>query len=164
MGFRRSSRSISRAVLLCGLAWCSTGLSQAQPAPARVAVVVNSSVAVDSVEFQELKSILLGERGFWEAGQRITIVMYKDEVWEREQVLKSMLGMTYGRYKFHWLAKINRDKALAAPIPAPSSEAALQMVQQIPGAVAFVDADSVTGDLKVLLIDGLPPGDDGYPL
>jgi hypothetical protein len=41
---------------------------------------------------------------------------------------------------------------------------AAELVAQVPGAVAFVDASQVPKGLKVLKINGLSPGQAGYPL
>ena len=41
---------------------------------------------------------------------------------------------------------------------------ATELVAQIPGAVAFVDASQVPAGLKVIKINGHLPGEPGYPL
>jgi len=41
---------------------------------------------------------------------------------------------------------------------------AVTLVNSIPGAVAFIDASQLPKDLKVVRIDGLRPGEKGYPL
>jgi hypothetical protein len=41
---------------------------------------------------------------------------------------------------------------------------ATELVNAIPGSVAFVDASQVPKGLKILKIDGKLPGEKGYPL
>ena len=64
----------------------------------------------------------------------------------------------------HWIAKVFRDEAAAGPHVVYSTEMAAELAAAIPGAVAFVTADSVPKGLKVLKINGRLPGDEDYPL
>jgi len=45
-----------------------------------------------------------------------------------------------------------------------STGMALDLVMAIPGSISFSPADMVTDEVKIVRIDGLLPGDAGYPL
>jgi hypothetical protein len=45
-----------------------------------------------------------------------------------------------------------------------SNDMALELVIAIPGSISFIKADQVSGDVRLLRVDGKLPDDDGYPL
>jgi len=60
--------------------------------------------------------------------------------------------------------KVFRAETLAAPKMVSSTQAAGDLVRQIPGAIAVVDAAQVPAGVKVLRVDGRSAGHPGYPL
>jgi len=41
---------------------------------------------------------------------------------------------------------------------------ATELVSAIPGAVSFIEADKIPAGFKVVKVDGIRPGEKGYPL
>ncbi len=129
-----------------------------------VAVVVHPDVAVDNLSTSELRRLVLGDRGFWPGSLRITLLIRAPVAHERDIVVKQICEMTEAQFRQHWIAKVFRADMAAAPKIVYSSEMAVDLVNRIPGAIAFVDAAQVAKGAHVVKIDGRLPGDKGYTL
>jgi len=129
-----------------------------------VGIVVNASVPVTNVSFNELRRIFLGERQFWSSNLRVTLLMRAPAAREREVLLKDVYEMSEAQVRQHWIGKVFRAEAPSAPQMFYSDEEILQAVAAIPGSIAAVDTTRVPKGLKVLRIDGHLPGEAGYRL
>jgi ABC-type phosphate transport system substrate-binding protein len=137
----------------------------ANPAPAAdIAVVANKDVPVDNLTFAELRKILLGDRQFWSSSIRVTLLIHAPVARERDVVLKNVLEMSEAQFRQYWIGKVFRAESSVAPKTVDTNERAAALVTNIPGAVAFMDAEQVPRDAKVLKVDSLLPGQKGYPL
>jgi hypothetical protein len=83
---------------------------------------------------------------------------------ERDVVLKIIYQMSEAQFKQYWIAKIFRAEAASAPKIVYSNDKATELVNALPGAIAFVDARDVRPGTKVVRVDGHLPGESGYPL
>ena len=148
----------------------SLGLAIAGPLPLaaqgarEVAVVVHPNVPIDALSLGDLRRIVLGDREFWPGSLRVTLLIRAPIAHERDVVLKNVCQMTEAQFRQHWIAKVFRAEAAVAPKIAYSSEMVVDMVNQVPGAIAFVDAAQAGKGLKVVRIDGRLPGEKGYLL
>lgn len=131
---------------------------------ADVAVVVNPKVPVDNLSLSEVRKVLLGERQFWNSSLRVTILMRAPVAREREVVLKKIYQMNESQFRQYWIGKVFRAEAAAGPKIVYSNDTAIDLVQNLPGSIAFVEADQIPRGLKVLKVDGHLPGEKGYPL
>ena len=129
-----------------------------------VAVVVRPDLPVDSLSFQEVRELLLGDRQFWTPGVRVSLLMRAPVARERDVILKTVYRMSEAEFRRYWIEKVFRAEVQSGPKIVYSNESATELVAAIPGAVAFVDAAQVPKGLKVLRIDGRLPGEKGYPL
>lgn len=129
-----------------------------------VAVVVRPELPIDNLSFAEMRQLLMGERQFWSPGLRVTLLMRAPVAHERELILKTVYRMSEAEFRRYWIEKVFRAEAPTSPRIVYSNESASELVAAIPGAVAFVDAAQVPKGLKILRINGLLPGDRGYPL
>jgi|KBSSwiStaDraftv2_1062776.scaffolds.fasta_scaffold205051_2 hypothetical protein len=129
-----------------------------------VAVVVHPSIPIDNLSLGELRRLVLGDRGFWPASVRVSLMLRAPVAHERDVILRVVCQMTEAQFRQHWIAKVFRADAAVAPKIVYSSEMSVDMAAQIPGAITFVDASRVGKNSKVLKIDGLLPGDKGYVL
>jgi ABC-type phosphate transport system substrate-binding protein len=154
------------ALLLVGLAVLAmprTVLPQAART-ADVAVVVNPSTPVEELSFAEMRRIFRGERQYWTKDVPVVLLVRAPVALEREVVLKTIYQMTESEFKQYWIAKIFRAEATSAPKLVYSNDSTNQLVSAIPGAIAFMQARDVRPGLKVLRIDKVLPGEQGYPL
>ena len=133
-------------------------------APSDVAVVVHADVAVDNLSVGELRRVVLGDREFWPAGLRITLLIRAPIAHERDVVLKNLCQMTEAQFRQHWIGKVFRADTALAPKIVYSTEMAVDMVNRFPGAITFIDASLAGKGLKVVKIDGRAPGEKGYAL
>jgi hypothetical protein len=129
-----------------------------------VAIVVRPDVPVENLSFAELRRLMLGDRQFWSSNLKVTLLVRAPGAREREVVLKTIYQMSEAQFRQYWIAKVFRDEASSAPRIVYSNEMATELVLQMAGAVAIVDAAQIPKGLKVLKINGLLPGQPGYPL
>ena len=138
------------------------------PAGARatddVGIVVNASVPVTNVSFNELRRIFLGDRQFWSSSLPVVLFMPASAAREREVLLKDVYEMSEAQVRQHWIGKVFRAEAVSAPQMFYSDEEILQAVAATPGSIAAVDVARVPRGLKVLRVDGHLPGEPGYRL
>ena len=152
----------SRRTILVALAGFAR--SAVAAAGGDIAIVVRPDVPVDNLSFAELRKVLLGDRQFWSTNVRVTLLVRAPGARERELVLKTIYQMSESQFRQYWIAKVFRAEAASGPRIVYSNEMAAELALAIPGAVAFVEASQVPKWLKVLKINGLLPGEKGYPL
>jgi ABC-type phosphate transport system substrate-binding protein len=167
MAMVRSPRRPLRSTLFLALLLL-TVMSALLPLAAQqagdVAVIVHRDVPIDNLSVSELRRVLLGEREFWPASVRITLLIRAPIAHERDVVLKNLCQMTEAQFRQHWIGKVFRADTALAPKIVYSNEMAVDLVNRIPGAITFIDASQVNRNLKVVKIDGHLPGDKGYVL
>ncbi len=150
-------------VLAAAIGWGGLG-GHAAPEGGDVAIVVRPDVPVDNLSFAELRRVLLGDRQFWTSNLRVTLLVRAPGARERDVVLKNIYQMSEAQFRQYWIAKVFRAEAASGPRIVYSNEMAAELATAIPGAVAFVEAAQAPKGLKVLKINGLLPGEKGYPL
>ena len=79
-------------------------------------------------------------------------------------MIKNVLQMSEAQFRQYWIGKVFRAESAAAPKTVYTNEMAAALVGSIPGSIAFIESTQVPKGTKVLRIDGLLPGDKGYPL
>ena len=129
-----------------------------------VAIIVHPLVAEDDLSLDDLKSIFLAEQQHWGDNSRITLFVRAPIAPERDLVLSEIYGMSEDRYGRYWIAKTFSGNVRSKPRLVGSTELLRNFVMVIPGSIGFVPMSEVGPNLKVIRIDGLLPGDDGYPL
>jgi len=148
-----------RTAILTALLLLCAAAAQASP----LAVVVHPSVDVDDLSFADFRKIILGDRQFWTAGKRITLIVRAPEADERTVLLEDVYKMSEAQYRRYWVAKVFRAEIAEGPRVVISNEEAVDLVSVVEGAIAVVDSADVPEGLKVLKIDGALPGEAGYP-
>jgi ABC-type phosphate transport system substrate-binding protein len=156
--------SCSRRAILLGALCLSGFASSAAVGETNIAIVVRPDVPVEELTFAELRTLLLGNRQFWSSNLRVTLLARAPGAREREVVLKTIYQMSEAQFQQYWIAKVFRAEATSGPRIVYSNEMAAELALSIPGAIAFVDASQVPMGLKVIKINGLLPGEKGYPL
>src|SRR5437868_10347881 len=129
-----------------------------------VAIVVRPDVPVDNLTFAELRRLMLGDRQYWSSNLRVTLLVRAPGARERDVVLKTIYQMSEAQFRQYWIAKVFRAEAASGPRIVYSNEMAAELSASTPGAIAFVDPARVPKNLKVLKINGLSPGQPGYPI
>ncbi len=155
-----SLRLVPAILALCLLVW----LAPVRGQNADIAVVANPQVTVDNLSLTELRRMLLGDREFWTAGQRITLLIRAPVARERDAAVQTVCKMTEAQFRQHWIGKVFRAETPSGPRIVYSEDMALDQVAHTPGAITFVAAGAVPKGAKILKIDGLSPGQPGYKL
>jgi hypothetical protein len=142
----------------------SSFLFSVTAAGADIAVVVRPDAPVDDLTLSQTRKLLLGEQQFWNSNLRVTLLLRAPAARERDVVLKVIYRMNEAEFRQYWISKMFRAESASGPKVVYSNEMAAELVNVLPGSVAFVDASQVPKGLKVLKIDGKFPGQAGYPL
>jgi ABC-type phosphate transport system substrate-binding protein len=129
-----------------------------------VAIVAHPNAPVSDLTSAQLRSIFLGEQQFWPDRSRITLLVRAPAAPEREVVLNRIYRMSEAHFRQYWIAKMFRAEVPAGPRNVQNSAMTRELVNAIPGSIAFLPASEVGPDMKVLRIDGRLPGDAGYPI
>ena len=134
------------------------------PASNAIAIVVHKDLPVDNLSLDDLRSIFLADQQFWPDRTRITLLVRAAQSEERTFILNRIYEMSEAQFRTYWIAKMFRAEVPRGPKIVLSAGMALDLVVAIPGSISFTRADTVTDNVKVVRVDGLLPGDPGYPL
>jgi ABC-type phosphate transport system substrate-binding protein len=129
-----------------------------------IAIVVHKDLPIENLSLEELRSIFLADRQFWENRTRITLLVRAPQSDERTFVLEHIYQMSEAQFRQYWIAKMFRAEVPRGPKIVLSTGMTLDLVVAIPGSISFTRADDVTDGVKVIRVDGLLPSDEGYPL
>lgn len=159
-------RTVSVAAMLCIVLLCVPQRASLAQAAARqpVAIVVNSKSSVTNLSFVALRRIFMGQQQFWPDRSKVTLLVRAPVARERAVVLDQIYRMDEDQFRQYWIGKMFRAEVAGGPKIVYSSDMAINLVSVIPGSITFVLASAVTGDAKVIRIDGKLPSDPGYPL
>ena len=131
---------------------------------AEVAIVVNRSNPISEQALKELVAIFEQRQQFWKTGERIHLILQESARPEKQIILRKVYRKGDEELKKYWLMKVFKGEIAGVPTTLSSNEAVKRFVRQVPNAIGFVDATTVDETVKVLRIEGLLPGDPGYPL
>jgi len=134
------------------------------PVSNAIAIVVHKDLPVDDLSLDDLRSIFLADQQFWPDRTRITLLVRAAQSEERTLILDRIYEMSEAQFRQYWIAKMFRAEVPRGPKIVLSAGMALDLVVAIPGSISFTRADTVTDSVKVVRVDGLLPGDPGYPL
>jgi ABC-type phosphate transport system substrate-binding protein len=133
-------------------------------AAAPLAIIVHQSNPVDNLTFSELRRIFMLDTQTWPHGRKITVVLRDKGQPERADAIRMICGLGESDYDKHILFRTFQGSVNIGPRSIQSAAAMLRFIYSAPGAIGFVAADQADATVKVLRIDGLLPGDAGYPL
>jgi hypothetical protein len=143
----------------------SAVFAETQPGKSNdLAIVVHPDTPVTDLSFGDLRKVFIGERQYWPRGIPVVLLIRAPASAERDAVLKTIYQMTEPQFKQFWIAKIFRAETATPPKIVYSSDSTNQLVEAVPGAIAFMMSSDVRPGLKVLRIDGHLPGEPGYRL
>jgi ABC-type phosphate transport system substrate-binding protein len=146
-------------LLLAFLAGAFSGLYAAD-----VAIIVNKGNSVDAMTAKQLKQIFAGEKARWADGQKIQTLATGAATPEHKVAIRFLFGMSEPDYQKYCLHATFVGTPQLVPRDSGTSQAVLNFVALIPGAIGFIRADLAGSSVKVVKIDGMSPGDAGYPL
>jgi ABC-type phosphate transport system substrate-binding protein len=129
-----------------------------------VAIVVNKANKVETISAKDLKQIFAGEKTRWPDGGKIQTLAPSAAMPEHRTAIQFLFGMSEADYQKYCLHASFVGEQQKIPRDSGADTAVLNLVSVIPGAVGFVRAGTVTPGVKIVKVDGVAPGEPGYPL
>ncbi len=126
-----------------------------------IAVIVNRSNPLNSVNAEDLKRLFLGTTTVFPNRERVTLYEQADL---RESFYRTVLMMNGDRVKRYWIGVVFTGSSAIPPKSVSDPGEVRDFVSRRRGAVAFVDARVVDQSVKVLTVEGSRPGDADYSL
>ena len=130
----------------------------------QVAIIVHPENNVSNLSRSELERIFHLRRQRWSDGQRIYLLMQEEGSVAKDIVLRKIYHMRSDELKRFWLAKIYRGEMISFPKSFQSDESVRRFVSLVRNSIGFIDASHSQRSVKVLRIDRLLPGQEGYLL
>ena len=155
---------LTLALCLIALALGTAAATFAGSAANDVAIIVNKANKVETISAKDLKQIFTGEKARWPDGSKIQTLAPSATMPEHKPAIRFLFGMSEPEFQKYCIHASFVGEAQRAPRDSGASSAVIGLVAVIPGAVGFVRAGAVTPTVKIVKIDGMAPGDAGYPL
>lgn len=150
-------------LLFCALLLLARLAPAADPKP-EFAVVASPDVPVDNLSMTDLRKLFLGDRQFWLSNLRVSLLVRSPVARERAVVVWTICKMSEAQFAQHWIGKVMRADCTTSPRLFSSNQAAIDLVINMPGAIAIVNAAQVPKGMKILSVEGKLPGQPGYKL
>ena len=83
---------------------------------------------------------------------------------ERQTVLRVIYRMNDGDLDKYFFWSVYRGEFPSYPTTLATPVEVRKFVSKMPGAIGYLRASDVDNSVKVVRVNGLLPGDDGYPL
>lgn len=122
-----------------------------------VAVIVNKSVPVRSIESAQLLDLYTGDIRMWTNGEPVVVVDLKPDT-ETKNVFYKFLGKSSSRLKSIWMKNMLAGEG-NPPESFTDEQLLLQKVASTPGAIGYVDAATVQkANADVVTLRVIPAG------
>ena len=153
--------SVTLSVVFCISA---AGIAEAQQ-NGDLAVIVSAKSPVSDITMRELRRIFIGERRVLDGQHDVLLMVPAPGTPEREAMLHVIYNMNEAEYKNFWLGKKFRGEAGGEPLVVASKQVLNDGVAVMPGAIACIAVQDIRpAGIKVLKVNGLLPGQYGYPV
>ncbi|HEU4581270.1 MAG TPA: hypothetical protein VFS67_23590 [Polyangiaceae bacterium] len=136
-----------------------TASAQAQT----LALVVAKNSPIQQLSQYELKKLYLGANINDPSGERIIAFNQAPNSPDRVAFEQRVLGMSSEEVSRYWIDRKIRGES-GAPKAVGSVELLQRVVSKLEHSVAYVRADQVRPEVRIVAIDGSVPGDSGYRL
>jgi len=136
-------------------------LATPQVSSGQIAVVVNPENPIDHLESQELERSFLGKTSVFSEGDQVQLCVHQNL---REEFYAQALEMSPNQVRRHWIKAVFSGKRSKPPEPLKEAADVRAFVAENKGALAIISFAKIDSTVKVLTIDGMLPGQPGYPL
>jgi ABC-type phosphate transport system substrate-binding protein len=114
-------------------------------------VVVHPGVPVDSLNKEDLKAILLGDKTEWSNGKPIKIVVLEEGA-AHKAFLQEVLGKTPVQFDNYWKKLVFTGKA-AAPKTFSDSQQLIDFVSKQAGAIGYAAPSAASTSVKTVKVE-----------
>ena len=129
-----------------------------------LAIVVNRSNPVSEVSLPQLRSMFFGERKWWTPHRRVVLASLKRGTPERQTISRVIYKRNDQELDRYFLYQEFKGEPSASRRTLQTPAQVRKFVVTTPGAVGYLRESDVDDSVKVIRVNGLLPGDDGYPL
>jgi hypothetical protein len=138
--------------------------AQSEEAPRiELAVIVGTGSSVKGLGQGELRRLYLGEAVTEPGGRKLVPYNHPAQTVFRVGFDRVVLGMSPDEMSRYWIDRKIRGLS-GPPRTVDSALLLLRVVERLPGAIGYVQAAHVRGDVRAVPVDGKLPGDAGYPV
>jgi hypothetical protein len=134
-----------------------------KPSPQEIAVVVNPKNKKSGISLSELRAIMLRHRTRWPDGKVIVFLNRQAGSKIRKAMDRIVLKMSPDQSAAYWIDRKIRGKG-SPPRSFGSGLLIQRIVSNTREAVSYVMASKVKPGVKVLKVEGMLPGGEGYAL
>jgi ABC-type phosphate transport system substrate-binding protein len=138
--------------------------TQARTAWEGLAIVVNRNNPINDISLPELRAMFFGERKWWSHKHRITLAAMRRNTQEYKTVQRVIYKIDRHELERYYLYQSFKGEGVNLPSTLKAPAEVKKFVQSTPGALGYLRASDVDDSIKIVRINGLLPGDDGYPL
>jgi ABC-type phosphate transport system substrate-binding protein len=128
---------------------------------AQLAVVVNTTNAVDELSADALRRLFLGQVTTFPTGSRARLATHTGST---ETFSREALGLQREVVRSRWMAMTFRGEATSIPSDYASPDDVKRFVREHADAIAYLPLADVDASVKVLRIEGRRPTDSSYLL
>jgi ABC-type phosphate transport system substrate-binding protein len=129
-----------------------------------LAIVVNRNNPTGNLTLAQLRALFLGEKRWWSNRRRVQLAAMRRGTPERKTVLRIIYKMDDRELNKYFLYQAFKGEPSTSPATLKTPGDVKKFVGSTPGAVGYLRASDVDDSVKVVRVNGLLPGDDGYPL
>jgi ABC-type phosphate transport system substrate-binding protein len=112
-------------------------------------IIANSSVTINHLSLDEIKDIYLLHNRQWSDGSPIVVVNRPSNSEIRSRFEQDVLGIATKKYALH-LQKMHYQ-GTNLPVIQESTQAVIAFVQNVPGAIAYIEGLPNNSQIKVLM-------------
>jgi hypothetical protein len=128
-------------------------------------VVVSADVPVTNLSLDHLRRLFLFRERYWKPGLPVTVVLSGDDLDAGSFVLQKIYRMDYTGLRRLIFERLYQQEIDLPPKVVASDGIAVEIVASGRGLVSIVRAASLPGgNLRILSVDGVQPGGEGYAL
>jgi ABC-type phosphate transport system substrate-binding protein len=149
--------------ILCTLILVALNMP-ARAADSDLAVIVNKANATSNMTKSQLRKLVLGEQASWPSGAKVVVVLLQPGTPERDGVLRSICRMSEDDYNQHQMHANFSGETNTAPKVVNSAALARQVVENTPGAIAFLRPADVKDSVKTISVEGASVGQPDYKI
>ena len=129
-----------------------------------LAIVVNPNNPTTDITLSQLRAMFLGERKWWSNRHRVTLAGMRRNTPEWQTVRRVIYKMDRRELDHYYLYQSFKGENPSLPTTMQAPADVKKFVVSTPGALGYLRASDVDESVKVVRVNGLLPGDDGYPL
>jgi ABC-type phosphate transport system substrate-binding protein len=129
-----------------------------------LAIVVNSKNPTANLTLAQLRALFLGEKKWWSNRRRVQLTAMRHGTPERQTVSRVLYKMSDRELEKYFLHQAFKGEPSTSPATLKTAADVKRFVVSTPGAIGYLRASDVDDSVKIVRVNGLLPGDDGYPL